>query len=60
MQRNTRLRADITRLRTDDRYLEALARRQLGLVRPDETVYRFRHPPGSAASPTPTAPRNGR
>ena len=32
MQRNTRLRADITRLRTDDRYLEALARRQLGLV----------------------------
>jgi len=48
MQRNTQLRADIARLRSDDHYLEALARRQLGLVRPDETVYRFRRPPGGA------------
>jgi len=47
LRRNTRLRTDITRLRTDDRYLEALARRQLGLVRPNETVYRFRRPPAS-------------
>jgi len=48
MQRNTQLCADIARLRSDDHYLEALARRQLGLVRPDETVYRFRRPPGGA------------
>lgn len=47
LQRNTQLRADIARLRTDDRYLEGLARQKLGLVRPNETVYRFRHPPAN-------------
>jgi cell division protein FtsB len=44
LERARQLRGDITRLRTDDRALEALARRQLGLVRPDETVYRLRRP----------------
>ena len=44
LQENTALRAEITRLRTDPRYLEALARKHLGLVRPDEYVYRFRTP----------------
>ena len=48
LERTDQLRADITRLRTDDRYLEAFARRQLGLVRPNETVYRFRRPPRDA------------
>ena len=47
LQTNNRLREDIQRLRTDDLYLEELARRQLGLVRPNETVYRFRRPPRS-------------
>ncbi len=42
MQRNTQLRSDIAHLRGDDRHLEGFARRQLGLVRPNETVYRFR------------------
>jgi len=42
MQRNQRLRREIERLRNDDLYLEELARRQLGLVRPNELVYRFR------------------
>ncbi len=42
MERNARLREEIGRLRTDDVYLEGLARRQLGLVRPNEFVYRFR------------------
>ena len=42
MERNARLRDDIQRLHADDLYLEALARRQLGLVRPNEFVYRFR------------------
>jgi cell division protein FtsB len=42
LQGNTHLRAEITRLRSDDLYLEALARRSRGLVRPNETVYRFR------------------
>jgi cell division protein FtsB len=46
LQTNNRLRGEIARLRSDDLYLEELARRQLGLVRPNETVYRFRRPPG--------------
>jgi cell division protein FtsB len=33
---NARLRDEIERLHTDDRYLEEIARRQLGLVRPGE------------------------
>jgi cell division protein FtsB len=41
---NARLREDIRRLDEDDLYLEELARRRLGLVRPNETVYRFRRP----------------
>ncbi len=42
MERDAHLREEIQRLRTDDLYLEGLARRQLGLVRPNESVYRFR------------------
>lgn len=41
---NARLREEIERLRRDERYLEQLARRQLGLVRPGELVFRFRDP----------------
>jgi cell division protein FtsL len=33
---NARLRGEIERLQTDDRYIEEIARRQLGLVRPGE------------------------
>ena len=42
LHRNQGLRREIDRLRNDDLYLEELARRQLGLVRPGELVYRFR------------------
>lgn len=48
LQRTGALRDEIGRLRTDDDHLEALARRELHLVRPDEIVYRFR---GSQAAP---------
>lgn len=41
LQDNAALRAEIARLRSDPKYLEALARERLGLVRPDEMVYRF-------------------
>ena len=41
MEGNARLRDEIQRLRADDLHLEGLARRQLGLVRPNEFVYRF-------------------
>ena len=46
LEQNRRLRDTIARLKTDDVYLEGLARRQLGLVRPNEFVYRFRRPGG--------------
>lgn len=41
MQENAALRDQIAKLREDSLHLEALARRQLGLVREDEVVYRF-------------------
>jgi cell division protein FtsB len=45
LEQNTTLREQIDRLRTDDRFLEGLARQELGFVRGDELVYRFRRPP---------------
>ena len=42
LERNQALRREIERLRSDDLYLEGQARRELGLVRPNEFVYRFR------------------
>ena len=42
LERNQDLRRQVERLRSDDLYLEGLARRELGLVRANEFVYRFR------------------
>ena len=42
LQANAALRAEIERLRSDPKYLESLARKRLGLVKPDEMAYRFR------------------
>jgi cell division protein FtsB len=41
LQENAALRAEIARLRADPTHLEGLARRRLGLVKPDEMAYRF-------------------
>ena len=41
LQGNASLRQRIDALRDDDRVLEGVVRRELGLVRPNETVYRF-------------------
>ena len=49
LEQNTALREQIDRLRTDDRFLEGLARGELGFVRDDELVYRFRRPAKSGA-----------
>ncbi len=38
---NEALRKRISRLRTDDLYLERVAREELNLVRPGEVIYRF-------------------
>jgi len=42
LEENARLHEELARLKNDDLYLEELARRQLGLVKPGEIVYRFR------------------
>ncbi len=39
-QRNQQLRDRLARLRSDDRYLEKLARERLGMVKKGELVYR--------------------
>ena len=38
---NASFRTDIQKLRSDDRYLERLIRRELGYARSDELVYKF-------------------
>jgi cell division protein FtsB len=43
---NAQRRETITRLSSDDAYLQRLIHRELGYVRPDELIYRF---PASAA-----------
>lgn len=41
LRENEALRQQVQALRDDSRVLEAQARKQLGLVRPNEAVYRF-------------------
>jgi cell division protein FtsB len=48
LAKNDELRQTILRLRRSDRALERLARRELGLVRDGEVVYRFRSRPAAA------------
>ena len=38
---NVAFRTRVQRLRSDDRYIERLIRRELGYARPDELVYKF-------------------
>ncbi len=44
LRENEALLQQVRALRDDPRVVEAEARRQLGLVRPNETVYRFDQP----------------
>jgi cell division protein FtsB len=53
---NGRLAADIAALRTDPRAIERLAREELGLVRPGETVFLIRDEPAPRASVAPPPP----
>lgn len=41
-QENARLKHQIEALRSDHRYLEQMARKELGMVREDEVVFQFR------------------
>lgn len=44
---NENLKREIEALKTDRRYLESIARKDFGLVRPNEVIYRF----SSSAAP---------
>jgi cell division protein FtsB len=50
-QENQELMDEIHRLRTDREYIESMGRRELGLIKNDETIYRFdrKKEPGSPA-----------
>jgi cell division protein FtsB len=53
---NAELRQEIESLRNDRRYLEAIARRELGMVKDDELVYQFRSVLGAARPAGPARP----
>ena len=53
---NESLRRRVQRLRTDDHYLEKVAREELNLVRPGEIVYRFPSRSNREPAPIPNAP----
>ena len=55
-EENRRLLLQIERFKTDPRYIEDEARRKLGLIRPDETIYRLREEPEPSSSSDSTAP----
>ncbi len=40
-QVNEKLLKQINRLRTDEEYIESVARRELGLIKDNEIIYRF-------------------
>jgi cell division protein FtsB len=46
---NDRMKREIEALKSDRRYLESIARRDFGLVRPNEVIYQF---PATATSAT--------
>ena len=48
---NQELLEEIQRLRTDQAYIEAMGRRELGLVKNEEILYRFDHKEETEANP---------
>lgn len=42
-EENRAMMAEIERLRNDMKYIEYIARKELNMVKPNETVYRFRN-----------------
>ncbi len=58
---NEKLKREIEALKTDRRYLESIARKDFGLVRPKEVLYQFpsatsAEKPADAKTPQPAAP----
>ena len=56
-EENQSLMEEIDRLRTDMKYVESVARRQLNLIKENEVIYRFeKKEKGSSARNNPAAP----
>jgi cell division protein FtsB len=53
---NEKLKREIEALRNDRRYLESIARRDFGLVRPNEVIYQFSTGEKADVQPSPAAP----
>jgi hypothetical protein len=51
MVRKSELETSVQNLRSNDRYLEHLIRRELGYARPDEMIYKFTAPTASPDAP---------
>ncbi len=49
--RKAELETNVQNLRSNDRYLEHLIRKELGYARPDEMIYKFPGPNASSDSP---------
>ncbi len=43
-EENERLKEEVKRLKTDKRYIEEIARRELGMVKEGEIIYQFEPP----------------
>ena len=52
---NEKLKREIEALKTDRRYLESIARKDFGLVRRNETIYKFQEKSEPQAAPVPEA-----
>lgn len=48
-EENRRLLEQIDRIKKDPKYIEDEARKKLGMIRPDETIYRLAHEPDLSA-----------
>lgn len=51
MVRKAELETSVQNLRSNDRYLEHLIRKELGYARPDEMIYKFTGPAASSDTP---------
>jgi cell division protein FtsB len=60
MVHQTELETSVQNLRSNDRYLEHLIRRELGYARPDEMIYKFPGPNASSDSPADGASETSR
>ena len=49
-EKNRRLMLRIERIKKDPKYMEDEARKKLGLIRPDETIYRLAEEPDTTGS----------